>query len=71
MKKKLITLAKELDFTTENEYFDYLIDCYMNGNFSSCRRLFADMKKEDQKRAIDCFLEYGSEDIYLFYLELI
>lgn len=52
MKKKLITLAKELDFTTENEYFDYLIDCYMNGNFSSCRRLFADMKKKTRKELL-------------------
>lgn len=71
MKKKLITLAKELDFTTETEYFNYLIECHINGNFTSCKRLFAEMKKEDQKRAIKYLLEYGSEDIYLFYLELI
>ena len=71
MKKKLITLARELDFTTETEYFDYLIDSHINGNFSQCKRLFTDMKKEDQKRAIKYLLEYGSEKIYLFYLELL
>lgn len=30
-KKKLITLAKELDFKTEQEYFDYMIDTHING----------------------------------------
>jgi len=53
MKISLKRLAKELDFTTENEYFDYLIDSHINGNFSSCKRLFAEMRKEDQKRLIE------------------
>jgi len=49
MKKKLLALAKELDFNNAVEYFDYLIECYINGNFDSCKRLFAEMEREDQK----------------------
>lgn len=48
-KKKLITLAKELEFETELEYFQYIFDSYFNGNLSQCKRLFAEMKREDQK----------------------
>ena len=48
-KKKLSTLVKELEFEFEYQYYDYLIDSYMNGNFTSCRRLFSEMKKDDQK----------------------
>lgn len=58
MKKKLITLAKECDFKTENEYLDYLIDSHINGNFSQCRSLFAEMKKDDQKK----FIVYMNEN---------
>lgn len=54
MSKKLITLAKELDFTTEMEYFQYMIDSHINGNFTQCENLFKAMKKEDKK----VFLNY-------------
>jgi len=56
-KKKLITLAKELDFTTEHEYFDYIIESEINGQMSQVKELIQDMKKEDQKDFIlysDC-----------------
>ncbi len=71
MKKKLITLAKQLDFSTETEYFDYCIDSHINGNFSQGKRLFLEMKKEDQKQFIRHCLEYGSENIYNYYLDLL
>ena len=51
-KKKLLTLAKELDFNQEFEYFDYCIDSFINGNRSQCRKLFNDMKHEDKKDLI-------------------
>ena len=47
--KKLITLAKELDFTTELEYYQYCLDSYVNGNKSQCKELFKAMKPEDRK----------------------
>jgi hypothetical protein len=51
-KKKLLTLAKELDFTQDYEYFDYCIDSHFNGNRTQCRKLFAAMKQEDKKELI-------------------
>jgi hypothetical protein len=71
MKKKLITLAKELDFTIESEYFDYCIDSYINGQRSQCRNLFAKMKKEDQKNLLRWLKEYGDNEIYTFYFNLL
>jgi hypothetical protein len=49
MKKKLSTLVKEMGMNHVVEYFDYMIDCYLNGNFESCKHLFSEMRKEDQK----------------------
>lgn len=67
-KKKLITLAKELDFEFDYEYFDYMIETYINGQFSSCRTLFNDMKKEDQKM----FIKYmGQSKTKEFYFNLL
>jgi len=71
-KKNLITLAKGLDFTTESEYFDYLIDSYLYGNFNQCKRLFNDMKKEAQKKFIKYVdNSYTNKDIMDFYFNLL
>lgn len=68
-KKKLITLAREMEKETEVEYFDYLIDTYIIGNFSQCKRLFNEMKKSDQKD----FLTYckGYLEIHEYYFNLL
>ena len=49
MKKTIKTLAKELNFNSTSDYYYYLIECHINGNFSSCEKLFNEMKKADQK----------------------
>lgn len=63
-KKKLITLAKELDFNFEYEYFNYMVDTYINGQFSSCRTLFSEMKKEDQKSFIYQINDLEAREFY-------
>ena len=71
-KKKLITLAKELDFTNVTDYFDYLIDSHINGNFSQCRNLFNEMSRADQKRFISYVSTYSKlTDVYDFYFNLL
>ena len=55
--KKLITLAKELDFSTEEQYFDYCIDSHINGNFIQCEDLFEPMKVEDKERLIKYIMD--------------
>jgi len=67
MKKKLISLAKELDFNSETDYFNYLIDSHINGNFRQCQRLFSEMRKGDQKHFLLYCSEPGLEKIYRFY----
>lgn len=69
--KKLTTLAKELEFKTENEYFDYMIASHINGNFTQCRELFNAMKKEDKKKFI-VYVDnsYTDKKIRDFYFDL-
>ncbi len=64
-KKKLITLAREMERETESEYFDYMVDTYFNGQFSQCRRLFNEMKKSDQK----AFVTYCKDNEYFNLLD--
>lgn len=68
-KKKLITLAREMEKETESEYFDYLIETYFNGQFSQCRRLFDEMKNSDKKD----FVKYckGYLEVYDYYFNLL
>ena len=73
--KALKTLAKELDFCTEIEYFDYCINCYYNGNFEQSKDLFKAMKKQDRKNLIlyiaGCYDIPESKAVYKFYFNLI
>lgn len=42
-------LAKEYDFQSETEYFDYIINSLVNGNRQQVRNLFNQMKKSDKE----------------------
>lgn len=70
-KKKLLTLAKELDFNQEYEYFDYCIDSFINGNRSQCRKLFAAMRHDDKKALLKECKYREITEIYNFYFELL
>lgn len=66
--KKLTTLAKGLDFETTAQYFDYLIDSHINGNFSQCKDLFFDMFPADREKFLSYCKQYAEQ--YEFYLEV-
>lgn len=56
-KKYAETLAREYDFTTKFEYFDYIIDSLINGNRSQVKDLFNQMKGTDQKEFLVDYLQ--------------
>lgn len=71
-RKKLITLAKELGFEFNFDYYNYLIDSYINGQKSQCKKLFEAMKKADQKYFLSSWLnESDNKEIYNFYFDLL
>ena len=72
MKTKTIKqLARSLDFTTDFEMYEYFITCYMNGNFTSCRRLFGELTKQAKKDVLAYLLDGGFNEEYKFYFELL
>lgn len=62
MKKKLLTLAKDHEFSTEEEYFNYIIDSYINGQRQQVRELFNDMRKEDKEDFLFNYLNSGGKE---------
>jgi hypothetical protein len=71
MKKSLKTLAKELDFNTGIEYYDYMIDSHINGQPQQCKELFAAMKREDKAGFINYLRSHSDiDEIFDFYLKL-
>jgi len=66
--KKLINLAKELDFSTEEEYFDYMIDSHFNGNFEQCRKLIFVLCWRDRIKALSYILELD-KIAFVFYTD--
>lgn len=72
MKTKTIKqLAKQLDFSTEYEMYEYFITSYMNGNFSQCRRLFSELTKQAKKSVLAYLLDEGMNQEYKFYFEIL
>lgn len=72
MKAKTIKqLARSLYFTTDFEMYEYFISCHMNGNFTSCKRLFGELTKQAKKDVLAYLLDYGSNSEYNFYFELL
>jgi len=68
---KLLTLAKRLDFTTEDEYFQYCADSYINGNFSQCKELFKAMTRADRHRLISYLRDnIGNDEIHNYFVNL-
>lgn len=65
--KKLINLAKELDFETEEEYFDYMINSWHNGQLQQCKKLMKDMCYNDRVRAMAYMSEAANTEPFLWY----
>ena len=70
--KSIKTLVKEMGMSNKIHYYEYLVECLENGNFSSCKELFAEMKKVDR---ID-FIKWSAyreelKNAWNFYVNLI
>ena len=59
MKKYAETLAREYDFETKEEYFDYIVESLINGQRQQVRKLFNQMKAYDQKEFLVDYLNDG------------
>ena len=75
MTKPIKTLYKALDFNSEIEYYDYLINSHQNGNFSQCRKLFTDMQVKDRKSFLvylsGCYDNHEQNETYKYYFNLL
>ena len=57
MKRKYAEdLAKDYDFETRDDYFNYIVDSLVNGQRQQVRNLFNQMKSEDQREFLNDFL---------------
>lgn len=60
MKKYAEDLAKDYDFNTREEYFNYIVESLINGQRNQVRNLFNKMHKDDQQHFLLNFLEIGN-----------
>ena len=57
------TAAQQCRYYEVDNIFEYMVDTYINGNFTSFRRLYHELDKETRKDFID-FLLNEVEPIY-------
>ena len=48
----LLELSTELEFSTEWEYFDYIIDSHLNGQPQQVKQLFDAMQENDRNHFV-------------------
>lgn len=71
MAKNLNTLAKELDFQFPEQYFEYCVESFINGQRSQCKSLFNKMKKEDKHGLIDYIRgAHGNDEMHNYFVSL-
>lgn len=65
-------LIKSYDFTTIDEYFDYVVMSYLNGNFSQLKELIRKMSKGDKREFMNylnnCGESHNTQDTILKYV---
>ena len=64
MKTHLLNLAEELDFKTEIQYFDYIVESYINGQKQQVAKLFEAMLAVDQKEFLCNYLNKDNPNRY-------
>lgn len=57
MKKRAHTLAKEYDFNSEHEFYDYIVNSLINGNRQQVKELFNSMHKDSQQDFLINYLD--------------
>ncbi len=62
-KRNSKTAAQQCRFYEVDNIFEYMVETYINGNFSSFRRLYHELNKEARKDFID-FLLSEAEPVY-------
>lgn len=71
----LLKLAKNLEFKTGIEYYDYCITSHYNGQLSQAMDLFKAMSKTDRKGLIEyingCYDYPEQRDVYKFFFKLL
>jgi hypothetical protein len=60
-RRQLINLAKELDFESQHEYYDYIIDSMTNGQRQQARNLYRDLLKDDKERFLIYLSHFSRE----------
>ena len=61
MQKTILELAKELDFNSEIDYFNYIIESFVNGNKQQCIKLFNKLDRNNKVYFMTQFLDEESE----------
>ena len=60
---------KNLEFKDKDEYFNYVVESLINGNFSQVKDLIKKMDKENKKEFLSYLDVFGiNKEEYLIYL---
>lgn len=70
--KTTIKLAEDIDFSTVDQLFEYMVETYINGQFTPCKNLFFELTKECRKSfLIWCNVNEIDSKVYNFYFNLL
>jgi len=69
--KTVLDLAKDLDFETEREYFDYIIESYINGQKKQVKELHHEIRDDELTSFYAYLLRSANEDVAIGVLKVL
>lgn len=71
MKNNVLRAAKELDFTSNEQYYDYCIETYHNGQFGQLRKLWGKLPK-NHKHSLIAYIDnnYANDQLHNAFVTL-
>lgn len=71
MTKKILKAAKELDFTSDQQLYEYIIDSWYNGNFNQCEKLFNGLPRDNKHELIRHIRDvYAKDELHNYFVSL-
>jgi nucleoid-associated protein YejK len=67
----ILKAAKELDFTTNEQLYEYMIETYHNGQFSQLKKLWQKLPKDNKHVLIDYVRDnYANDKLHNYLVSL-
>jgi hypothetical protein len=70
-KDKVLKLAKDLEFTSNTQLYDYMFEAYINGRFEQIKRFWKRLPKDNKHELVEHIrVNHGNDESHNYFVGL-